>query len=772
MNIEDLKNKIVIIKDSSKKSLLSKINQENKLINVKIITLSELKKKYLFDYTKETIFYVVNKYNVIQDIAKKYIENLYYLNDNTEYEKVNKLREIKEDLLSNNLIKENKLFKNFLKNKDIILWNLKYEDKLYQNIFDELRECNNVISYDEESDSPKKTLYRASNMEEEVTFIASYICRLINEGIDINNIKLANVKDEYIFTITKVFKLFNIPVDLKSKTSIYGTKIVKLFCENYKSDINETLDIVKENLKDEKDEQIYKQIINIVNEYCFVDDYETVKEFIFNDLKNIKIKKEKYKNMIRQYDIENDLLTDDYIILMNFNEGVIPVNHKDEDYFNDEIKQALNQSTSFEQNKNATDNLRNKIKSLKNLIVTYRTHDQKDEIYVSSAYDKELLEEKELIIDYTYSNNYNKIKLVSLKDEYNKFGTVTQDLKLLNAMYNEKYLSYDNKFKNIEAEKVREFLNNKLSLSYSSINNYYKCAFRYYLTNILKIDKYEDTFDQTIGNIFHKILSECFVDNYDLDSKFEEYSKEANYEYTLADKFFLSKVKKDLVLLIDTIKNNLNYTQLTKMMCEKEVNITINENLGISFKGYIDKIMYDEFNGETIVCIIDYKTGNPNPKIENVKYGLDMQLPVYIYLIKNFKELENVKIGGFYLQKVLNKKIDIEEKIKELKLQGYTNSDINIAEKVDKTYANSKLINNLKAKQDGSFYANSKVISDEEIDELASNVESKIIEASEKVYNAEFNINPKQLKGKNIGCEYCKYKDICYMKHDNIEILD
>ena len=74
MNIEDLKNKIVIIKDSSKKSLLSKINKENKLINVKIITLNELKKKYIFDYSKETIFYVVNKYNVIQDIAKKYIE--------------------------------------------------------------------------------------------------------------------------------------------------------------------------------------------------------------------------------------------------------------------------------------------------------------------------------------------------------------------------------------------------------------------------------------------------------------------------------------------------------------------------------------------------------------------------------------------------------------------------------------------------------------------------------------------------------------------------
>ena len=97
---------------------------------------------------------------------------------------------------------------------------------------------------------------------------------------------------------------------------------------------------------------------------------------------------------------------------------------------------------------------------------------------------------------------------------------------------------------------------------------------------------------------------------------------------------------------------------------------------------------------------------------------------------------------------------------------------MNIAEKVDTTYADSKFIKGLKIKQDGSFQANSKVISDEGIEELAANVESKIIEASEKVYNAQFNINPKQLKGKNVGCAYCKFKDICYMKHDNIEKLD
>ena len=201
MNIEKLNNKILIIKDKSKNSILKKINEHNKLINVKIITLSELKKKYFFDYTKETIYYVSKKYNVVPDVAKIYIENLYYINKDSKYEKVLKLQEIKQDLEKNRLLKSNKLFKEFLKNKDIVLYNLKYVDKFYLNIFEELKENNNVISIDEESESKIKTLYCAKNMEEEVTFIASYICKLINEGINIKNIKLANVKEGYHYTI-------------------------------------------------------------------------------------------------------------------------------------------------------------------------------------------------------------------------------------------------------------------------------------------------------------------------------------------------------------------------------------------------------------------------------------------------------------------------------------------------------------------------------------------------------------------------------------------
>ena len=48
MDIELFNNKVLIIKDGLKKYILDLL--KDRLINVKIITLSELKKKYYFDY--------------------------------------------------------------------------------------------------------------------------------------------------------------------------------------------------------------------------------------------------------------------------------------------------------------------------------------------------------------------------------------------------------------------------------------------------------------------------------------------------------------------------------------------------------------------------------------------------------------------------------------------------------------------------------------------------------------------------------------------------
>ena len=766
--MEEFNNKIVILNDYAKKSFIKKID---KLINVKVITLSELKRKYYFDYDNKAIYFVSNKYNCIPEIANIYIENIYYLKD-IDNEKINFLKDIKNDLDSNNLLTYNNLFKEFLKGKEIVLYNLKYTDKFYKNIFKELEKFSKITIYNDEDNSIVKELYKANNSEEEIAFVCSKITKLIKSGVNINNIKLANVKSDYEFIIRKTFKLFNIPINLPSFETIKSTSLVIKFKELYNSDINETIEKLKEFINTKEENDIYKSIISIVNNYLWSNDFLLVKDMVFNDIDNIKTPREKLKNAVEVIEFKKELVTDeDYVFLIGYNEGVIPVNYKDEDYLSDSIKEKLGLSTSFELNENAMNETKDNIRNIKNLIVTYPSHNLSSEIYISSSYEKDLFEEKELNISFNESNAYNKLKLVSEKDENSKFGTITDNLLRLSSHYKDvKYNSYDNKYKMIDKTKIKEFFKDGLTLSYTSINDYYMCSFRYYLNYILKVNKFEDTFEATVGSIFHKILSMCFDHDIDIIRTYETEIENSNYEFNESEKFFLSILKDELVLIIETIKNQLSYTQLTNSMYEKKIVIDVDKDLQIRFKGFVDKILYNEFNGKTVVAIIDYKTGNPNLNINNTIYGLEMQLPVYIYLIKN--EIKDVKIGGFYLQKILNNTTDKEKRLDSLKLQGYTNSDLDYIDKVDSSFNDSKVIKSLRTSSKG-FYYYSKMINDEEIDTLYNVVDSKIKEASMSILDSKFDINPKEMNNENIGCSFCKYKDICFMKpKDTIKLKE
>ena len=766
MNFQEFNNHIIIAKDATKPRLIKKINNENKLLNIKVIALSELKKKYFFDYDKETIFYVSKKYNVISEIAKIYIENLYFIK-NVSVEKVEFLNNLKNDLIEHKLLKVDLFFKEYLKNKKIVLYELENVDKFYKNIFEEIKKFNQVIEYKNESDSSIKPLYKALNKDEEIAFVASSIAHLIKEGIDINKIKLANVQSNYIYTIKTIFKAFNIPVELPSERPANGTILVEKFKELYKEDMKSVFTELKSFVKDAKTEELYSNIASIVNEYTWCNSYLDVKDMLIKDVESIILPSITYKNAVRIIDFCDEIIEPvEYVFLINFNQGVLPANKKDEDFLNDEIKTLLGISTSIDTNIYRTKEVQNKIKYTKNLTVSYSTHDLSGELYISNAYDSELFINKDITEDYTSSNLFNKLKLVSAKDDFKKFGTITDELITLSTLYeDEPYCSYDNTFKQINSERLNNYLDNKLSLSYTSMNTYYKCAFRYYLEYILKVDKFEDNFDALIGNIFHKILSECFADNYDVESNYNALIEDSGYEFNNMEKFFLESLKDELKLIIDTIKEQMEETSLKKSLYEKEININLSDN--VTFKGFVDKIIYDEFSDGRIAAIIDYKTGNPTLSLEKNFYGLDMQLPIYMYLIKKSEEFKDTKVGGFYLQKILSNTSNKDKRVDSLKLQGYSNSDINILEKVDNSYENSKIIKSMKVTSNG-FSSYTKVLSNEEMDILLDFVDDKIRNAAKNIMDAKFDINPKEIGGKMEGCKYCKFTSICHRTNKDI----
>ena len=121
--LDDIKKETLIIcNDDSRLKILMR----NKLINIKVMNISQFILKYCFDYDENAILYVMDKYNVKYEIALVYIKNLYYIEDKIYgVKKLDFLVELKRELDDKGLLIYNSKFKEYLNDIDIIVYGIR-----------------------------------------------------------------------------------------------------------------------------------------------------------------------------------------------------------------------------------------------------------------------------------------------------------------------------------------------------------------------------------------------------------------------------------------------------------------------------------------------------------------------------------------------------------------------------------------------------------------------------------------------------------------------
>ena len=193
LNIKD--NSIIICENLYKESLLKKFSKNKLFLNVKFYTKKDFFNNYLFGYKDEVLYYLVNKYGYKVDVAKMYLKNIYFIDEKKAYyfERLHKLAELKNELIENNLLVYNDLFKKYIENKNIYVLGYSYLDTNELNIFSKI----NAIYESFDAVYPHNMIYLFASPEDEIDFILNKICHLIDEGVSLNNIKLVNVPSEY-----------------------------------------------------------------------------------------------------------------------------------------------------------------------------------------------------------------------------------------------------------------------------------------------------------------------------------------------------------------------------------------------------------------------------------------------------------------------------------------------------------------------------------------------------------------------------------------------
>lgn len=761
---------LIITNEFNKMDILKKLTDEKKFNNYKFYSFNELKKKLFFDYDNKTIEYVMKKYNVNLSIAKIYIENLYFLKD-VRNKKIEFLNNLKKELDNNKLLIYNNQFKNYLLGKKIIVYQNEELSKEEKYI---LKDFNYKVKKNQDSIySPE--IFEAININEELEFVISSIKKLIHEGIDINNIKLI-ANSEYNKYLEYYSQIFGLPLNTSDGNSFFSTGVSNLFLRMYDE---YDIPVIIEKLK-EKYENI-NELISVINKSVLVSDKKIRKEFIIDDLKKCIVSNVSYKNAIDIHSLHENYTDDDYVFLLGFNIGNYPKIYMDDDFLSDKEKKMLDLDTSIEKNKMERVNVISAIKRIPHLIITYPLHDGSKVRYPSVLIDDLQVTSQKIKLNrsISYSKKYSNLLYAIDLDNFYKYNDESKYLKMYQRNLNIPYREYNNKYNMIDTDLLKERLNDNFTLSYTSLESFNECGFKYYLSRIMNLDIYEETFKIIIGKIVHHILEKGLEKCIDIDMEISEFMKTLDFSFGPRELFYVHKLSAELDYLLKYLHKQEKNSKLTNYLFETELAVEKKYNdINVVFKGFIDKVMSTEYKGKEVIAVVDYKTGDKNIKLDTLEYGLNIQLPIYLYLLKNSERFKDSVIAGFYIEKVLNNVFNItknksleELKNENLRLQGYTNSDENIISLIDTNYLNSKMIKGLKFKKDGSFYSTSKVLSNKEMDDMIVKVQNIIDDTIKNVITGKFFINPKVLKGKNISCTYCKFKDICFKtKSDEVII--
>ena len=198
-------NMILVLPNNMKENVIKEVSSLDKIYNIKFMSLKELIDSLTFTYDERSIYYLIKKYDMNYDVANIYLNNLKYTVNNVS-DKTNKLTKIKNELIENNLLIYDKNIDKLINNKKIKIYGYDYISKFDLDILKK-KGINaqiinkNVLDFNHD-------VYEFDDIKDEIYFVLSKIIDLLNNGVDINNIKLCNVTSEYENDIKRMFKMF------------------------------------------------------------------------------------------------------------------------------------------------------------------------------------------------------------------------------------------------------------------------------------------------------------------------------------------------------------------------------------------------------------------------------------------------------------------------------------------------------------------------------------------------------------------------------------
>lgn len=349
----------------------------------------------------------------------------------------------------------------------------------------------------------------------------------------------------------------------------------------------------------------------------------------------------------------------------------------------------------------------------------------------------------------------------------------------------------------------------KESLSASSFETYAKCPFNHFCRYTLKLrERRTSNFgSDNVGLFIHAILEKvikALVPSKESDAPISDAELIALVDKTVNEylnavcppqlliskrlKHLYAKLQKLAILLARSIILEFSDSDFYPAAFELRVNqksgsipplcFTLSSGTKIHFNGIIDRVDLYKRDSTVYVRVVDYKTGSKEFDLDELKFGLNTQMLLYLYAIcKNGRRFvsdstesdeitEIIPSGVVYLSSNISslRSVDYESAQiveanaeKELSRSGILLGDKEILLAMNHSASSNYLLG---AKLNSSDeIKGASLVSAEKFEEIFDELERVIIKIADQLEDGVISAHP--LKTKNSPCEYCSSKPIC-----------
>lgn len=366
-----------------------------------------------------------------------------------------------------------------------------------------------------------------------------------------------------------------------------------------------------------------------------------------------------------------------------------------------------------------------------------------------------------------------------------------------------KALDYTNKPEKISKENVDKLYGNTLNTTVSRLEKYKSCPFSYYLKYGLKVNDV-DTFKVKpidTGNFMHDVIDTFFKtvrerninikeiedsDTQDIINEIidEKLSLSKNYIFTSTDKYkVLTRrlkrvIQKSIKYIIEGLKQSDFQIYGTELEFKKgkeyePITLMLEDGKKVEITGKIDRIDLAKNEEGSFIRIIDYKSSVKNIDLNEVIYGLQLQLLTYLDATCKIEEMMPAGVLYFSLIDPIiksNKYMEdqqIEEELKKkFKMNGLILADVKVVKMMDNSLESGQSsIIPAYIDKDGNLSKKSNAVTKEQFEDLQRYTTKIIKEISNEILSGNIDITPYyNVKNKKTPCDYCEYKMICGFK--------